>query len=401
MDARPPRTVVMVAYTYYPWDPRVRRESETLARMGRRVTVVCARNEDELPRESVRGVEVVRVPKPILRGGPWRYAFQYASFMLLAAAAVRTLRRTEDLAAVHTHSLPDFIAFAALGAKLRGIPLVLDLHEAMPEIIAARFPRARALYALALAAERLSCLIADRVIVVNETVRDLLESRGVPSERLVVVFNSPDATRVEGEALPSFPPGTLRLVYAGGVNSERDLATLIRAVERLRQSRPTVLAIYGPGPSDYRSYLQGLVDGLGLRGTVTIGNVLPSYSVLAYEALADVGVATYERNPHTEVALPTKGFEFVSLDKPLVLPNLRAMRRAFEGSALFYEPGNHVDLAEKVLQAASGGPEIEAMRARARVMYNATRWEVQAGRLAAAYADLGRPSSAVGGGPCT
>lgn len=374
----------MVAYTHYPWDPRVSREAETLARMGREVHVVCARDDGELEFGVERSVAVHRVPLKIRRGGPGVYAIQYLRFFLLAARELRRIWVAHGLSAVHAHSLPDFIAFLGVLPRLQGVPLILDLHEAMPEIYRARFPRARVGPLLAIAAERVSCLIATRVITVNETTRDLLVSRGVPPERIVVVYNSPDLSTNSAGSLPPKKTG-FHLVYAGGVDPERDLATLLRAAHQLRRSFPTSLIIYGKGPSDYRAYLEGLLDGLNLRGHVEFAGTIPRERVLAHLAPADVGVVTYERNPLTEVALPNKVFEFVALDKPLVLPSLRAMRRAFEGAALFYEPGDPVDLAAKIRTARAGGVEIDALRRNARAVYEAAKWDVQVQRLAAAY----------------
>jgi len=387
--------IVMVAYTHYPWDPRVRREAETLARRGHAVTVVCARGDGELTRETVNGVAVVRVPLAIRRGGPLRYLYQYAAFFLLAAAALRRLRP----AAVHVHSVPDFLAFAAMGARLRGVPLTLDLHEVLPEMVLARFPRSVLAVRLAYAAERLSCGFADRVIVVNETIRDLVASRGVPAERITVVYNSPD---VPSQVVPPpAPPGTvLRLVYAGSVDRERDLETLVRAVVELRPTLPTSLTIYGKADPEYRAYLEGLADGLGLRDSVRFGGILPPDRVLAHLAESDVGVVPYARNPLTEVALPNKVFEYVVLDKPLVLPDLRAMRRVFADAAWFYEPGDARDLAAKIREAAHAGAEQRSRRARARTTFESARWEVQGERLATLYA-TSRATQCAGDPACT
>jgi len=196
----------MVAYTYYPWDPRVSREAETVARMGREVHVVCARDDGEPEQVVQSGVIVHRVPLKVRRGGPGVYAMQYASFFVLAARELRRIRRQRGLAAIHAHSLPDFVAFLGLVPRLRGVPLILDLHEAAPEIYRARFPRAWLGPRLAAAVEWVSCLIANRVITVTETTRDLLASRGVPPERLLVVYNSPDhATRPDRAATPVTP----------------------------------------------------------------------------------------------------------------------------------------------------------------------------------------------------
>jgi len=383
--------IAMIAYTHYPWDPRVRREAETLARRGHAVTVVCARDAGEPAEESVNGVRVVRVPLAIRRGGPLRYLYQYATFFLMAVASLGRLRP----AAVHVHSVPDFLAFVAIGPKLRGAPLTLDLHEALPEMVLARFPRSIVAVRLALAAERLSCGLADRVIVVNETIRDLVASRGVPRSRVVVLYNSPDVSTASGEPAesPLMDPG-LRLVYAGAIDRERDVDTLVRAIAELRPSMPTVLVLYGRGEATYLSYLQGLVDGLGLGGSVRFGGVLPSDRVLAHLSHSEVGVVTYARNPITEVALPNKIFEYVVLDKPLVLPDLRAMRRAFADAAWFYEPGNAKDLAAKIRLAASGGAESTDRRGRARKVFEDARWEVQGERLAAMYAPIAHPARA-------
>ena len=55
--------------------------------------------------------------------------------------AVRPHRR-HRFALVQVHSLPDFLVFAALPLRLVGVPVLLDLHEAMPEFFRSRFPRA-------------------------------------------------------------------------------------------------------------------------------------------------------------------------------------------------------------------------------------------------------------------
>lgn len=379
----------MVAYTTYPWDPRVRREAEALAQRGYAISVVCCREDGKPDQETLDGVAVERLPLTIRRGGVGRYLYQYGLFFILSALAIR--RRHPE--AVHVHSVPDFIAFAALGPRLRGIPLTLDLHEAMPELILARFPKSRIVVRLCLAAERLSCALANRIIVVNETIRDLVAARSTSADRIAVVYNSPAALGIAPPPTPEPSFDILRLVYAGTVDRERDLETLVRAVAELRPVLPTSLVIYGRGSATYRAYLEGVVCGLGLRDSVRFGGILPADRVLAHLAGSDLGVVTYVRNPLTEVALPNKVFEYVVLDKPLVLPNLRAMRHAFEGGALFYEPGNPKDLAAKIREAAASRAESAIRRERARRVYRDARWEAQAERLAALYLGTARTSA--------
>src|SRR2546427_486022 len=129
--------------------------------------------------------------------------------------------------------------------RLMGTRVILDLHEAMPEILAARFNLSLRSLAVRLARvlEWLSCAFADAVVAQNETIRDLLAARGVKASKLVVVMNSPDpskllperADRLRAELGISKNPA---IVYVGGINPERDLGLLVLAVARLRASYP-------------------------------------------------------------------------------------------------------------------------------------------------------------------
>ncbi len=69
------------------------------------------------------------------------------------------------------HNLPDFLVFSALPTKLRGVPVILDLHDLMPEFFAGRFGSGRAaawIGRLVRLQERVSCRFADHVITVSE-----------------------------------------------------------------------------------------------------------------------------------------------------------------------------------------------------------------------------------------
>jgi len=40
---------------------------------------------------------------------------------------------------IHVHSVPDFLVFAAIVPKLLGTPVVLDIHDVLPEFYASKF----------------------------------------------------------------------------------------------------------------------------------------------------------------------------------------------------------------------------------------------------------------------
>ena len=49
----------------------------------------------------------------------------------------RHLREKYDL--IHVHSVPDFLVFTAWLPKLTGTPVILDIHDILPEFYASKF----------------------------------------------------------------------------------------------------------------------------------------------------------------------------------------------------------------------------------------------------------------------
>jgi len=374
------RAVSMVVYARYPEDPRVRREAEALTRAGWSVTVLCLAGPGASSTETVAGVRVRRLPLRAVRGGRMRYAYQYLTFLGLAALALATGASRPRV--VHVHSLPDFLVFSALPARLRGARVILDLHEAFPEIVAARFrlPPEATLVRLAVAAETLSSLVAHRVLTVNDFIRDLYVRRGIPADKIEVVYNA------------STPPGRRRrredrLVYAGGINRERDLTTCLRAFARLRATRPLRFTVYGQADPRYLEELLALAKALGVSPDVEFPGHVPQ--ARAQEALAGsaAGLVPFERNPLTELGVPNKVFEAALLGLPLVMADLPALRSLFTGCGQFYAPGDAEDLAVKIGRAIDGGPEIEAgIESAARVASDLS-WDRMEARLLAVYED--------------
>lgn len=381
---RAPRSSCMVVYAHYPEDPRVRREAEALARHGFRVTVVCLRKPEESADEEVAGVRVVRLPLRRRRGGLLSYGYQFLAFFLLASRAVRRLRARDEAEIVHVHSLPDILVFAALPARLRGARLVLDLHEVMPELVAARlgsFGRPL-LVPLVRGLETLSCLVAHRTITVSDSIARLLSGRGVPRERITVITNVPPGTPPVGVAAVPH-----RLVFAGTVHPDRDLETFLRALVLLPAME---LRLFGPEDPVYSARLRRLVEELGLSGRVSFQGPIPPDAVAREIAASAVGVVTYVENPHTRIGLSSKAFEFAAVRRPLVITDLPGLRALFEGGALFYPAGDAGALADRIREASLWGGGVQNHVETAATILERHSWPVMEQRLLRLYSDLVR-----------
>jgi len=383
---------VHVVYAYFPADPRVRREVDALQAAGHEVDVVCLRAEGESPSESVRGTRVTRVPLTARRGGRLRYAFQYGIFFLLSAILISILHRRRRFDVVHIHSLPDFQVFCSLPLKLRGVRVILDLHEALPEIVAARFrTNDRApLVRLATLAERASVLFADHVITVNDVIGKLLVDRAGRGANVTVVMNSPDHSVVRLGDASSLKRrlglnSDVIIVYVGGINPERDLPTLIRAVADLRSRHSIQTVIAGYGDPEYIDSLKRLTRTLQLSDSVVFLPRIPQEEVLTYLALSSFGVISYEDSPLTQVAIPTKVFEYAAVGKPLAVARLHALAELFDGAAEFFRAGDASDLAAAIERLLQDQRHADRLVERASAVLARCSWDIMKERLLSVY----------------
>lgn len=374
-----PKRVAVVAYTEYCWDPRVRREAEALVEDGHRVDVIALRPKSGRSANCLEGVQLHEVPLVTRRGGRLRYAYQYTLFFFLSSVLLLRLHFRGRFNLVHVHSLPDFQVLCALPLKMAGVPILLDLHEAMPEIVAARFhiPMESILPRTAALLENLSARFADHVVAANDGIRDAVMSRGIPAEHVTCVYNTSDAParQVAAEELRkklTLPEGRI-LVHAGGINPERDLETLLRAVAQLPAHETLSLAIAGDGEPQYLRSLEKLIESLGIANRVMFVGRLPMEEARALMSLSEVGVITLEASPLTNLAWPTRIAEFADLSKPLVVPRLRFLRSTLQDGAHYYVPGDPASLAQEI-EALLREPE-KAGRAAAKARQVCGRFE--------------------------
>ncbi len=346
----------MIVHSYYDEDPRVRREAEALVAAGRDVDVLALRRPEDPVDNRVAGVRVHRLNVQRHQGsGIAVYLREYLSFLVRSGWALVRVHRRRHYGLVQVHSLPDFLVFAALPLRLVGIPLVLDLHEAMPEFFRMRFPGASnpVAHRLLLLQERLSIALAAAVVTVNRATADRLVQLGVRPEKITVVVNTPSLARFDAEAAlgrPFAADGVVRFVYAGALTPTYELDVALEALARVALSRPDLafhLDVYGRGDAelDWRH----LAASLGQAERVTFHGRIAIEDVPAAIAAADIGLAPTRRTPFTDVSLSTKVFEYAAMGKPVIATTLPMVEETFPpGTVWTYEPGDAASLATAI-----------------------------------------------------
>jgi glycosyltransferase involved in cell wall biosynthesis len=394
------KSVCMPVYSFYPFDPRVRRAAEALIEKGHSVDIICLKEEGDKKTDSFGGVGIHRVSLTHNRGGYLRYIYHYTSFFLQVFFTLNALDRKKKFDVIHVHSIPDFLVFLAIFQKLKGRKIILDLHEVMPEIFAARFNKKMNSFLVKLVSvlEKISCGFAHRVITVNDVRKDVLEYRGVPKEKIVVIMNAPNQKLFVKKDLKDFKnkyqiDSKFITVYVGGINYERNLEVILKAMAQIKNEIPNIFFImfghtYGQGEK-YVNELKSLAADLGISKNVYFGGKLPGEDVASYMELADFGVVSYVKNPMTELAMPNKVFEYSMADVPIISCKLKGMHALLgDSAAIYYEAGDHVDLAKKIKWVYHNKDKTKSYVENARKVYKRYNWVIMKSRLQKLYENL-------------
>jgi len=295
---------------------------EALVNAGARVEVVCLRDQDDPPRETWGSVTIHRLPvRRDKKRGPVAQLGEYLAFLFLAFWQVTRLYFQMRPQVVQVHNLPDFLVFCALVPRLAGVPVILDLHDLMPEFYISRFGGNEENWAVRLVKlqERVSCWFASHVITVTHPWRQALIQRGMPAEKCSVVMNlADDRIFYPRPSATARETAGLHLIYHGTLTYRYGIDLALRAVAQARAAVPGLkLLVHGRG--EYLAELEKLAAELNLHDIVTFSTrLLPMEELPKLIAAADVGLVPYRRDPFTDGILPTKLMEYAAMELPAI-----------------------------------------------------------------------------------
>jgi glycosyltransferase involved in cell wall biosynthesis len=386
--------VAVVLYSYYASDPRPRREAETMARAGARVDVICLRkNNSEPVTENLNGVDIFRIPLKRRRAGKAVYIFQYAwfwaaSFFLLT---LWSLRKRYKL--VHVHNMPDFLVFSGWFPRLRGAKIILDLHDPMPELFRSIYGMdenhliVRSLKGM----EKKSIAFADLVITPNLAFKELFTSRSCPAGKIQTVMNSPETEifrprangvarngPLNGATLENNAGKHFTLMYHGLIVERHGLDLAVKAVAKLAAKIPGItLHLYGERTEYLEKILElakilNLKNAIQFHGFKTLGEIASDISKI------DLGLVPNRLSVFTEINFPTRIFEYLAMNKPVIVPSTRGIRDYFnDDEMLFFKPNNADDLAAKIEWAYSNPEALQRLMEKGRRVYEKNCWDLE------------------------
>lgn len=355
------KRVAMVAYSQYPLEPRTRRTVYALIAEGMSVDLICLGKKGESPYEPLHGLDIRWCPIVHRRDSKLAYFYNYAVFTIFCAIilAVRSLKRPYDI--VYIHNMPDILVLSGLFPKALGSKLVFDIHDPMPELMMTISNRKEGSLAVRILQwiEKWSIERSHLVVTTNIAFKRAFASRSCPREEIGVVMNSPDEQIFPFRRLPStvapngVPSKHFVIMYHGSIVKRSGLDLAIDAFAKVHKSIPAAeLRIFGK-ETPFLLEEMDRVRKMGLEGQVHYFGGKRLEELVHEIETCDVGIVPNAQNAFTEINMPTRIFEFLTMGKPAIAPDTIGVRDYFTpDSLIFFGPGNAEDLARKIEQVA-------------------------------------------------
>jgi glycosyltransferase involved in cell wall biosynthesis len=343
-------------------------------------------------RESVDGIDVVRtyVYAAANKGTAKRMA-SYASFMLSAAVIGPWRVRRPDVVVATSPQLLCGVAGYALARGLRA-PFVFEVRDLWPESILAVEAMREGWFIRALkGVARFLYTHSSRIVTVGDGYRRGIHTRyGIPEENMDVIRNGIDTSLF----VPGPRDNAVRAeygwgdrfvaMYVGTHGMAHGLASVLEAARSLKDDASLLFVFVGEGAEKDALKRQAVDWGLS---NVQFIDQQPKARVPLFYAACDLGLVTLRDTPLFQEVLPSKIFEYLGMERPIVLAVGGEARKVVEaaGAGEYVPPGDGAALAAAVRRLAADRARLVAMgrAGRAYVLEHFDR-----GRLAGDYLDV-------------
>lgn len=221
------------------------------------------------------------------RGGLVARSFRY---LLCSIKQLWIGLTVKEVDLVFAGSTPPFQGIVcALIKKVRKLPFVFNCQDVFPDsmVSAGITTNKSLLYKIGYFISNATYRAADSIIVISKDMMDNLITKGVPSEKINVVYNWVDESvihPIEAEdnrlyeelKIPQYP---FTVVYAGNLGYAQALDVIIGAAKQLRNNSEIGFVIFGNGTK--RADIEKEVK-MGSLGNVSL------YSLQPYERVSEV-----------------------------------------------------------------------------------------------------------------
>jgi glycosyltransferase involved in cell wall biosynthesis len=324
-----------------------------------------------LRREDMDGVPVFRVPLfPSHSRSRIGRVLNYISFQFSATVACAFLSAKADL--IYVYHPPPTVGLAAVFGRLwRRIPIVYDIQDLWPDTLKATGMISND-FIIGIIGK--VCLWIYRrtakIVVLSPGFRDRLIARGVPAEKIEIIYNWCDE-----KALAGFSPlshvvsddmeGRFNVVFAGNMGKAQGLRAVIDAALAIQsRGHDKILFTFVGGGIEIPD-LRGYVEERGVKNVRFLPR-MPMTEIGSVLRLADVLLVHLKDDPLFEITIPSKTQAYMAFGKPILMAvrgdAAELVKRAGCGFAV--EPENPAELSGEIIRLSRMAvSELEAVGA--------------------------------------
>jgi colanic acid biosynthesis glycosyl transferase WcaI len=306
-------------------------------------------------RETIEGVRVNRVPLyPSHDGSGIKRAFNYMSFAITSCLfCLFFMRRPSVIYAYHP---PLTVGMsAALIGFFRRVPVVYDIQDMWPDTLQAT-GMLNNKKALALVGRICQWVYrrASALVVLSPGFKKLLVDRGVPAEKISVIYNWCDAlalTQVQrSDQMTARMANHFNVVFAGTMGKAQALDSVLQAAHIVQRQNDKVKFVFVGGGVDVE-HLKSFADELQLDNVLFIPQ-MPMNQVGQVLAEADVLLVHLRDDPLFSITVPSKIQAYMAVGKPILMAVYGDAENLIEQSqcGLVVQPESAVAIAEAILK---------------------------------------------------
>ena len=260
--------------------------------------------------------------------------------------------------------------------KAKKIPFVYNVQDIFPDsmVTAGITKKGSFLWKIGNKIANKTYKRADKIIVISEEMRDNLLSKGVPSEKIEIVYNwvdeevihpvqKEDNRLIEELNIPQYD---FSVVYAGNLGRAQSVETIIEAAELLKTNPEIGFYIFGDGAN--KEAIKKSIIEKGLT-RVHMYPLQPYERVSEVYSLGDASIVACKAGTGGN-ALPSKTWSIMACGKPVLVcfdKGTMLERLAVEQECgLFAEAENAQALSENILLLSSDKAKCERLGENAR-----------------------------------
>ncbi len=352
--------VGMILDADFPPDARVQNEALCLLDAGFEVYLFALAYKHTPGIENIAGIKVVRVPANKLLYKLSALAYTWPFYHQMLVSRIRRFIEEYQIEALHIHDIQ--VARAVFKANKRKLPIVLDLHENRP-VIMAHYRHTNTWLGKRLIKpqnwekwQRRLVPKADFVAVVTEEAKqDIINNYGVDATRIIVLPNTVRKSEflqasVREDIKQKFC-GFFNLLYLGDTGLRRGTDTAIESLAILKKEIPNIRLIL-VGKSSEDKVLRDLAVKLQVEKNVSFEGWQPPELLPSYIVASDICLSPLKRNRHHDTTYANKIFQYLALGKPIVASDCPAQARLIEmhNTGLVFEADQPKEMAEKILK---------------------------------------------------